>query len=354
MHDLLTKPLSYSQIADYLTCRHRWFLRYVLGIRPKVRAMPMEVGDAVHRALAAFLSGSPPEDGLAAWYRDLLAAIPIDDPALNAGANDLYSSAAAITERAIDGIRELGFWTYYLDAVHPTLAAVELELRCPVANWPGGFVAHLDWIAHDPVQGRNWITDFKTRGYFTTDDDENVNLQNPIYQHVAAQNGIETVGTLTFQIKSTPPKRPKRNKDGSMSRSDVACDWKTYQYELIRAGLNPDDYADMQAKLADKTFVVVTPAMRSAEHVANVWTQIVEPAASQMAADLAAWERIRNEGRFDVVPGYFTRHLSPRVCNGCGVRDVCVGALRGWDVLGIIDPARFTVADPDGLRAVFS
>lgn len=343
-YDLLDRPLSFTQMTDFLTCRHRWYLKYVLGIRPKVRSTPMEIGDGVHRALASLLAGGDPLDGLNAWYADLSRAFVIDDDAFNAKAAEMYQTAQAIVERAVTALEDLGYWT--LNDPQTGVPLVEHEWNLPLAGWRGGFVVKLDWVAYDPLNKRAWVCDFKTRAYFTTEEDEWSNMQNALYQAGALMNGIDSVGTMTVQINSTPPKQPKQNKDGTMSRAAVACDWQTYEAALRAANLDPSDYADMRASLSGKTYVAVTPVIRSPESIERVWNEIIEPVAAQM---VTAYEAFQYDylNKTAGVP----RHLSPRTCNACGVRSLCHSTLKGY---GVADLLRTDYNARDDARAVFS
>lgn len=328
MIELANRPLSFTQMTDFLTCRHRWYLRYVLGIRPKVRSLPMELGDGVHRAIAEFLSGGEAEDGLQAWLADLNRSLPYDDDAANKQIADLYATAQAVTERAMLGLEDLNYW---VTNDPQGVAYVERDLMIPLPSWPGGFVVKLDAVLFDPLNELNWICDFKTRNYFTSEDDEWSNLQNALYQAGAMLAGIEPTGTLTFQIKSAAPKQPKRNASGDMSRAAVACDWKTYEAAVIAAGLDPNDYLDMKAKLEDKEFVKVIAVRRSPETLERIWNDIVEPIADQMMQALELFERRRPEAERNV-----PRYLSPRTCNYCGVRPICHGTLKGHGVATLL------------------
>jgi len=328
MGTLLTdKPLSYSQLSTYLSCKYRWYLQYVLGIRPKMRTAPLEIGDAVHRGLAAFLLGNDPETGVAEWYKEAIAAQPFEDAELAAKIDEYRDSARIIVTRALAGIEKAGYWSY----MNPETGEpyVESSLFVPVPKWDAGLVAKIDWMAFDPSTKTVWITDFKTRNYFTTEQDEWANLQNTIYLAAALFHEIEAVGTLTIQITNTAPKLPKRTKDGGMSRALVACDWETYRDALLEAGLDPADYeADMKPKLEGREMVRITPVIRSVKSVERIWNEIVEPLAEEMSTQY----RMASEGDAALVPYDCVRNMSPRTCNYCGLRSLCHGILRGQDV----------------------
>lgn len=335
--ELTDRPLSFSQMSTFLSCRRRWLYQYVYGIRPKLRSAPMEIGDAVHRGIASFFMTGDQNVGLTEWAQQVYRAIPLDDDNLMSGAQTMYDTAVLVVDRALTALRETGF----LIALDPStgVPVVEHTYRLPIGHWPGGFETKIDTILHDPRTGLNWVTDFKTRGYFTDERDETANFQNAIYHAAAAHNGIDVAGSLTFQIMSSPPKRPKLNKpkrEGDrpeMSRADIACDWATYSAALIEAGLDPVDYADMAEKLGAKEFVKLTYVVRPVSVVEAIWNDNVEPLARIMCATFDHWKRYGLESE----TGLAYRNMSPRTCSYCPVQKPCFASLYGRDVVPILD-----------------
>lgn len=322
---LRSRPISYSQMSDFLTCRQRWFLTYVLGIRPRFRAPAMEIGDAVHRGLASFLAGGSVEDGITDWYKKTSDKIPFDDPGVFDHMNDLRETAVLVADRALAGLRELGFYTVYDENDEPI---VEREYVIDVKGWKTGLVAKVDWVAYDPKLKNYWVVDFKTRNSFYTDSDELANLQSIIYQYALLKSGLATAGALTFQIKSTPQKPPKLNKDGSMSRAAVACDWQFYKDALIEAGLDPNDYLDMIPKLSGQESVRLTETIRTDKRVKQLWSRVVEPTISTIAGAVDHYDKYRETSEKTLM----LYNLSARTCSGCKVKSICHGDLDGRSV----------------------
>lgn len=320
--------MSFTQLSTFLQCRQKWYLQYVLGIKPRRKVYALDVGDAVHQALAKFLSLKPAEDGIQEWYESRLRDLPLDDPELRAQIETIRADATAITNRALQGLEELGYWTY----THNERPMVESEFVVPVSGWTAGMIVKLDWLAYDPLNQAVWSVDFKTRGYFTTEDDEWANLQNAMYHAGALLNDIPCAGTLTYQIKSTAPKAPKLNKDGSMSRADVACDWQSYVAALEANGLDPQDYLEMRGKLDNKEFCRPTKVIRTPEQLERVWNDVVEPTVRAIAATYDHWKHYGKltEGKM------ILRNLGPRSCNMCSMPAICHGELKGYDVSNLI------------------
>lgn len=307
--------LSYSQLATFLSCEYQWYTRYVTRIQPAVTPRAMSVGDGVHRGIATTLLGKGYKAGLKEWHEDITKLIPIDllDTETAESFVTMYNDVELITLRLIEDIKERG-WRV---AVMPNgERAVELELSAPMEGCNDrfdGFAAHIDCILNDPISNTNWIVDWKTRKSFQGDDSESTNLQNAIYQYIAMKNGIEISGTVTYQVSSKPPKSPSLNKNGTMSRTAISTDWKTYKQALEDNGLDPSDYTDMMAKL-DKDPVRPIKMYRGAEEIQNVWDQIVMPVANKI---MEIDRPVRSMGYMN--------------CLNCGSKSICLSAMRGHD-----------------------
>ena len=345
--DLPTSPvrrsprswLSFTQLSDFLVCRHRWLLKYGYGLRPVVKAVPMQLGDAAHRGLASFLRGGTVEDGLNAWRADANKHVHISDDEWFNHAAELYQTAKALCQRTLDDFRDRGFFI----AQDREGRIVEREMAMPFpAFYPGlsdswygwdGIHGIIDCLAYQPAQGTYWVVDWKMRASFYDDASEDTNVQNALYVALARHAGFNVVGTITYQVKAAKPTTPKLNKDGTMSRQRIACDWDTYQRALVAAGLDPRSYADEMKSKLDTEYVKPLFSYRSATQVENVLRQIVMPAAVELRREydrIEAWDATKPR------PDHLLRVMQTRVCNGCPVRPVCVGALKGYDVANLI------------------
>jgi len=317
---------SYSQINDWLTCRWRWWAKYVLGIKPETKPYAMDLGIGVHRALAAWFRGEDWQAVLAQWATDLAYTVPLSDPEIEGKLIEIAKSATRITLRAINGIRDMGLQP----VATPEGPFVERRLVArvsPVALIEG----YLDVLA--TIGDALWVVDFKIRADLASDISEEASLQNPIYAGLALAHGYGVVGAITYQVSSTPPAIPKLNKDGTMSRAQIATDWTTYAATLLGHGLDPADYeAEMKPKLSLVERVRRSQTPYSAETLTRIWEQIVIPAAHEIG-NARAWFTGEATATIPRIP---IRNLSPRTCNGCPVRDVCHAHLRGWDAVGLL------------------
>jgi hypothetical protein len=301
-----------------MACRHRWRLQYDYRIKGKGVRRSLELGDAIHRYIACFLLGKDPAEGVKAWIDQFTVdgTLSLEE---ELALEDIADEAEAIGARTINFIGSLGWQTVMFGSI----PMVEAELSKPIPGWDR-YVAHLDWLALDPLTNAVWLVDFKTRGTFLPEFSEETNLQHSSYQKMLMDLGLACNGTATIQILSKMPAEPKINQNGSVSRTSVKTDWPTYKAAILRAGGDPNHYLDMKSKLDDSKFFGVMYSYRSQREVENVWERIIVPTAADIKSALDG-ESVRTY-----------RSFSHRVCNGCDVRDVCIGGLRDYDGRGLL------------------
>lgn len=330
--------VSRTQILDYLNCGYRWDLSYRRGIASTKVREKMDLGSAVHRAIkhgiAAYVALGQKGKTIASWNPKIAAT------ATAAGAREwskeevetrgkflteemaiqiraLEEEGIAIARRALEHFR-LEEWEVATWKGQPLF---EVEMIVPLKPWKGYRVIP-DLVARPRHEGRRapfWLIDWKSRDSFESDDAEEINLQFATIQYVMAQVApdIYVDGSILWQVKSTAPKWPKTNKDGSMSRALIATDWETYSRALREARLNPADYEeDMKPKLGAIEWFRAIKQHRTIRECRAVWREIVVPAATRMATN----------------PQIIRRWVhQPFGCSGCWSRDFCMAELRGDD-----------------------
>jgi hypothetical protein len=173
-----------------------------------------------------------------------------------------------------------------------------------------------DVVLEDLRDGGVWLTDFKVRGTFSPIEDEETNIQHPIYQYLLNHYGVEANGHLTWQIRNDIPHQPAINKDGSVSRARIATDWPTYRDAVIAAGQDPMEYVEMQQKLADVEFTRITRTYRSLDSARRIWDTVMTPIAKAMHRERKS-------------PAH--RSLNAWNCKGCRVKEFCLAELKGED-----------------------
>ena len=319
----INEEISYSQLMEFASCRYKWDLKYNKKIVARTQDKAPTLGSAVHVGMAAGMLGQDYVAAIRKWGGDYIQKWSIPMDSTNEFERDLIQLNEEL-ETQIDEIEDEAIhivtrtlkyfdpkdWEVFVKANKPS---VELHLKCPIKKWKG-FHGFIDLIAVEKATGHRWLIDYKVRKALQNDNNEETNLQMAAYQHLALKNGIETVGSITLQILAKVTSMPKLNKDGSMSRTKIACDWETYKQALILAGLNVEDYYDMRDKL-DTEFVRESRAYRSSLEVRKTWEDIITPMAMEMGS---LNKRIfRTMGTFN--------------CRNCWAKEYCLEDLRGRD-----------------------
>lgn len=325
MTDSIT--ISFSQIASFLRCSYFWDLSYRRRIARYTVHVPFEKGSAIHVGVAAawrLLAGHQRAkrkfktlvpyrncavQAINRWHKKWMSEHGkfMNDQEIGT-MEQLVDDAKGVAKMVIDSIDFMSWRVLW----YKGKPLIERELMIPLRGWKG-FRTFPDLVAEDLEYGGNWVVDWKSRSAFLDDSAEEVNLQFATMQFVLGRLKISTSGSIDFQVKSTPPADPKKNKDGSMSRARVATTWEVYRKALVKAKLNPKDYAEMEVKL-DVPMTKLNRHYRGAKELNAIWREIVRPAADQMCNSPAV---IRSMGFMN--------------CNGCWARQFCLGELRDED-----------------------
>lgn len=321
--------VSRSQILDYLACGYRWDLSYRRGIQTAHVREALDQGSAVHRAIKGAIrvhTGKKVTDQLVkmgmlaetkAWAKEARAERGkfLTDEAKDQ-IREIELNAYGIAQKAIEhfNLRE---WEV---AVWKGQPLFEVEVITKLPPWKG-YRCIPDLVARPRREGKKapyWLIDWKGRASFEEDDAEEVNLQFASMQYVLEMEApdIRIEGSILWQVKSQSPRWPAKNKDGSLSRAAIVTDWPTYLAAIKKEGLNPADYEDMKAKIAEIEWFRAIKQHRTHEECENVWYQIIVPAATRMANDPQVIRR--------------WTHM-PFACKGCWARAFCLAELRDED-----------------------
>lgn len=317
--------LSYSRLSTWMRCHYAHQIGYTMGLEPRVTKPKMTLGSVVHHGLAF---------GLRQLWEGKKIGLVIPQVQLELQANKAMESEGLFDEE-IEALEELVDelatpltvrTLRYLDERYKTIThgdgpMIERGFVVPIdAPWDG-YELWIDWGAEERTTGQRWLVDFKVRESFQPVDTEETNLQMSSYQHGMAEEGLETVGSMSLQIKAVVPRAPTLNKDGRMSRQLITTDWPTYKEALEEAGLDPADYDDMREKLGTVEFWRESRCYRTSETVKNIWTHVVEPNARAMVQKHSP----RRTGFGSIG------------CQGCLVREICLEQLRGRDVDSLVE-----------------
>jgi hypothetical protein len=189
----------------------------------------------------------------------------------------------------------------------------------------------LDFALRNRETGRAWLFDLKCPGRLAAPDWYELHFQAPVYARLLADRyGIEIHGNAIYQVKAIVPEAPTVNKtvkDGkrAMSRTAARCDWSTYRQTLLSHGMDPADYADVQAKLIEFDRLDYYPL--SQDFRDRVWQEF------QAAA--------REVVEYTDHPGAaYPRNLHPMHCNMCQYKAHCKADLQGFD-MGFMESTLF-------------
>lgn len=310
--------LSFTQIADFQKCHYRWSLRYHHGLQTKTVVRPLALGDAVHQAIAAnLLDGTDPQTFLNVWRDGRLESVEGDEQLDEL--NEIHQLAPKIAQRALDKLQKMGWETITIDG----RPSVEIDFVVPLPGFDG-YIVHIDAIFYDRLNNTLRVADYKVRKAFQDADAEQVNLQHATYMYVAQQHGIPVSSSVTMQLRNESPRKPKLNKNGTMSKAAIISDWETYEAALVEAGLDPLDYLDMKEKLERSEFIRVDYSYRSEVELKNMWERIVLPTSEEIAKEKDKYRQDKEH-----CP---TRHLFwAGHCQNCNFREFCLQNLAGYD-----------------------
>lgn len=315
--------VSYSQLTTFLTCRYQWQLAYVHGLSRVMGDEPLELGSAIHAGLAAFFAGETTLSGIHKWAD---AIIPgwydvyvneygsVADPDEIPVFGSIIISLAQIVDKAhriCKRVRADVENKWDVVSVQGT-PLIEMELSTRIKRGVD-FRGVIDLVVRERATGYVFLVDFKSRQKLVADPMHDFDTQQAMYQYLLYKClGLTTHGSIIYQIRTEIPREPKLNKDGnSMSRSEIATDWPTYEAALKKAGLNPADYGDMYERLIDKKFTSEYRTFRPLEQLVRIW--------ENTALHVKEMEQTR----------VFPRNISNRTCGGCQVREFCMSTFEG-------------------------
>lgn len=298
---------SYTDLTTFHRCRFQYVAKKVWDWEHKPSA-PMLLGTLVHAGLNAHH-----------WKVDVHSQIMMTG-------DEQYQNSTDIELETLKNLEKLSYRLTYkaLDQLadfevitdQHGIPMSEYKIIYPL-NKEDNFIAVLDLVCREKSTGMLWLIDYKVRETIQAPDTEDYNLQMAIYQWLLQQRGIPVVGSIMFQIRSTEMKAPKLNKDGSLSRADVICDWEFYKETILYHGLNPDDYLDMKTKLADKKFFALSKDYRNAAYLNNIWSQVVEPTIRDIKYTVQMSQAITP-----------IRNLNS-MCKSCSIAERCLRHLQG-------------------------
>jgi CRISPR/Cas system-associated exonuclease Cas4 (RecB family) len=340
---------SLSQIYTFNSCPRKWELNYKEYL-DRIRHSPdrMKRGTVIHRGLeyamrSFFDTYKAHPDKSALYHLDqaIIAAlvgieeasqenrpdhpIMIGDMEVEIDYNELAEWDGMVAECKTIVLRtlyHLNFHDTYRVVGYNGKPMVELEVVAPVEEYGFEFSGTIDVVLHNIQDGTLEVVDWKTTTSFRTEHEEMMNSQLGVYAYILSRmlGASVDVGTI-YNIYSNPPKSPKINKDGTVSRANIRTDWETYAEAVRSAGGDPDDYLDMKEKLDGYEWFSVVRVYRSEETQRRLWLNAVAGALNIHEATKypRAWNSFH--------------------CGSCKFMEYCKGELYGLrteDMIGTI------------------
>lgn len=336
------KYISYSQLGAFNSCAYKHQLIYGRDIKPIMSNDKMGLGTALHQIVEAHLLNEDPDAALMAWANETSSdwldyyglTIEDEEADLSYSIQDLLGAQVANivdTARALmpSILEELGEkWTVCFDkegnplVEYPVVAGIEEGMA---------FFGYVDAVLLEKATGLIWVVDFKTKSYIENDPEDDFETQTQLYAHALQRDvGVKINGSIIYQISTKVPKTPKQNKNGSMSRTDLHTTWDIYSGELVKFGLNPDDYQDMKYKLANKRFFHQIRTYRSWETLERAWAEFIEGVSFMLDSAKLFAQRVHRG------VGSAPRSMNNFSCPRCTHRVFCVTEYETGDASHLI------------------
>lgn len=243
--------ITASELTAWRACPHRWGLRYVDGLVPRVGARPLRVGTAIHAGLAAayrLARGTPDtaaerrvaakvaaREAILAAHQEAIASLQVEE--LLDESDEVARLATWVSEHFVDRFAE--DWEH-LDPIGIELP-FELQLRDVLGRRVPGlqFAGVMDLLAFDRRVGDVIVMDHKTTSGSIDGLDRKIELDPQMAGYVWAARELAAMGALqraegwvvtpdavsgrvAFNvIRKAIPRAPKLNKDGRVSTAAI-------------------------------------------------------------------------------------------------------------------------------------
>jgi len=301
------RPVSWSEIAAWSTCREKWRWTYEVGIVPRRMERAPSIGSCGHAAIAAVLRGKSWKKAINEWLEAEIGDRELFDEEL-AEYQEVHDTTHGIITRYLDR---------YPERYKPVL--VEQKFEIPIRGMKAKLIGYWDAIV-EGEDGKLWLLEHKFPARFRTDENLELDGQIGVYQYAAHRLGFKVVGTIYNQLLARLPAKPKINKDGSVSRAKVYTDWKTYCETLREEKQDPGDYSEMEEKLSEYKFFQRNYLYRPRIEIQT------------FARDMEhrIWDMRRKRRHIYRSESYIN-------CGRCPYRELCLESLKGGDVDYIIE-----------------
>lgn len=314
--------VSNSKVNTFRRCKKKYEYRYVMGLRPKKRERPLELGSWVHKLLETHYDG---EDwkathklltkqfyGLFEEEREMLGDVP--------------ETARAIMKAYLRRYAE----------EDKQYRVVDSEMN-EFVTLPNGIQLQIvvDLIVEDR-RGRLWPWDHKVRTKFGDGDSMLIDPQLSLYFQGLKMLGYKNIAGVVYnELAAKPPREPNllASRKRLEKRQDIHTDVYTYMRAIRRHGFDPSDYADILRRLAVTQrgkFFRRTVLPKDAPQLRTVMGELV----------MTAGDILRAERRVE-----FPRTFIPRQCKwDCAYKELCIAQMHGSNIDTMVKTG-FTTSD---------
>lgn len=347
------RRISYSELSSYMECprKHHYAYEERLHKISYSQSSRMNIGIVVHECIEESLmkylvtnyTASIEDINNAIEYRAReyskinkpeIQMVYNGDGFVPGNLNELeqwdrdIELAVKITKRTMKYLDVPSNWrTKYIEWNNEKVPLIEFKFEYPII--PGyDLVGKIDWVAESLEDGQTYLIDWKTRKIFSDDFEvggEDMNLQLSLYQYVLNSLGVDTFGTITYQIRSDIPHLPVKLNDnelkdgtlvpGKISKAKITTDYETFKKALEENGESPEEeISKIKWSFTDDTYWwLPIQVIRGKKELHSRW---------ETAREIT--ERLSQD---DVAPKY----ENPR-CTFCPYFRLCLGEDRGFDI----------------------
>lgn len=323
--------MSRTKALDYQRCEQLYFYKYVKRIRRKDKPVAPQMGTILHSYL---------ED----YYRGLGELTPLDSHehakqfAIDQNLLDLKRAANILRDMGQDQaynelvavptkVRAIGD-AYYrargkMDAERFEVLMIEQYMLSDLDD-DIETAGVADMVTRDKRTGTVNLWEHKSATNEPAQTVRLLDLQTVIYDiQLENLHDIRIESVIWNYLRTKPPGIPKLLKKGDLSRDKrLDTTWETYLAEIMRLGLDPQDYTDVHARLRDAEKTVFFPRhdqeiLASSDLILNDYYKT----ALNIQAAEACWE----EGSDEPIRAIAWN------CNRCEFHSICSAALLGGD-----------------------
>jgi len=295
--------LSVSKIKLWKRCPQAYYYKYVEGIEPRLKAVPLERGGLLHEMLENYYTGKDWRKPIEK-YREKWDSLMEEERDYYGG--DLPEECLRIME---------GYVRKYKNYIEKPLA-IELDFSDnPVEVIPHIYLkGRIDLIIKD--KKGCWVTEHKSHKKIPSEEQRFFDLQSSIYMVVSEILGYKIDGILWNYLRTKPPTIPRVlvNGRGISRAKDIDTDYDTYYDTIIENGFKPSDYKEELQRASKNIFYLRRYLPKSERLIDGIKTELktIGPI-------------------IDKLQYYPYRVTNKMVCNGCGYRALCQAELLGLD-----------------------